>query len=176
MPAWKRFALAFLVAVMVTCVPACGRPMREGPNLVGVPAGFHYDENMTSGRPVLPRRVQIGQSGWMTIEEPSCSIMFTEYSGPTSEAEVLAAVGEAAQRYRNEDFTPVEPIRIDGRDAWGWIETQTYRGELASVEYTAVIPYDDVTWAVEYYASSPKLRDPRVQKDLVASFHYQRSR
>jgi hypothetical protein len=176
MSSWKRLALAFLLAVMVTCVPACSRPMREGPNLAGVPAGFHYDENMSSGRPVLPKRVQVGQSGWMSLDEPSCSITFTEYSGTTTDAELRAAVAEAAQRYRSEDFTPVEPIRIDGREAWGWIETQTYGGQLASVEYTAVIPYDNVTWAVEYYASNPKLRDPRLQKDLVSSFHYQRSR
>jgi hypothetical protein len=171
-----RWSIPLLIAVLIT-VPACGPTYREGPNVAGVPEGFRYDANMTSGRPVLPNRTQIGQSGWITpFAEEHSSIMFTQYSGAADEAEVRAVLDAYARRYTHQKYGAVEAVTIDKRPAWGWYSEQHLKGKLASLEYTAVIPYDDVTWAVEFYASHPRHRDPELLKKLVTSFHYHRKR
>lgn len=172
----ERVSVPILIAAVAIVVPACGPTYREGPNVAGVPEGFRYDANMTSGRPVLPNRTQVGQSGWMTFSEQHSSILFTQYQGVADEAEVRAVLDDYARRYTHQKYGAVESITIDKRPAWGWYSEQHLKGRLASLEYTAVIPYDDVTWAVEFYASDPRHRDPELLKKLVSSFHYHRAR
>lgn len=172
-----RLRTSFLIVALAAVVPACGPTYREGPNVTGVPEGFRYDANMTSGRPVLPNRTQIGQSGWITpFAEQHSSIMFSEYTGAADEAEVRAMLDDYARRYRHAKYGAVEAVTIDERPAWGWYVEQHLQGKLASLEYQAVIPYGDVTWSVEFYASDPRHRDPALLKKLVTSFHYHRKR
>ena len=158
------------IATLALGAAGCGPGLREGPNVTGVPEGFLYDENATSGRPVLPNRRLVSQSGWMTLNEPHCSIMFTEYEGVADAGEISAARSEYARRYTYESYGQLEPLTIDQHAAWGWAESQTYRGQLASLEYTAVVPYEDATWTIEFFAADPKHRDPAFLKQLVTTF------
>jgi hypothetical protein len=166
----RRVWVVAAITMLVLGAAGCGPTLREGPNITGVPEGFLYDENATSGRPVLPQRRLVSQSGWMTLNEPHCSIMFTEYEGVADAGEISAARSEYARRYTHETYGALEPLKIDQRAAWGWTESQTLRGALASLEYTAVVPYDDATWTIEFYAADPKHRDPAFLKQLVTSF------
>lgn len=64
----------------------------------------------------------------------------------------------------------LEDIRIDGRPGWGWLETHIYRGEVASLELKAVVPYDTVTYAVEFYASHPEWVDEARLREVMGTF------
>ncbi len=149
----------------------CSGPQREGPQIPKVPEGFMFDANASKARNILADEWQLRQEAWVTMgDEEHSSIYFTTYRGAVSREEVAAAHDAQASRYGYLEYGPLEDLTIDGRAAWGWLETQVYRGKLASLEYKAVVAYDSLSYAVEFHSSEPRFLDPAALKALVETF------
>ncbi len=54
-------------------------------------------------------------------------------------------------------FGPLERMSIDGREAWGWMVTQRDSRGLHSREFKVAIPYDTMTYTVEFFSNKPSL-------------------
>jgi hypothetical protein len=123
---------------------------------------------------VFPDRQVLDQRGYFTAgEENHCSIMITEYAGPTSYEEVQSAREAAAARYgANSEYGPIDATVIDRQPAWSYMVTQSYRGKTASLEYTATVSYEkaDRTYTVEFYASDPRYMDEEFMARTVKTF------
>lgn len=150
----------------------CSGPEREGPQIPKVPEGFIYDANASQGRNVFPDARQVRQSAWTTLgEDEHSSIFFTTYRGAATREEVAAARADQESRYGSYmEYGPLEDLTIDERPAWGWLETQWYREEIASLEYKAVVVYDSLSYAVEFHSSEPRFMDAATLKALVETF------
>ena len=149
---------------------SCSNPQVEGGVMPHPPDGFAHDPNGTAARLVLPERAMVRQRGYFTRGDPHSSIMITRYTGATGAAEAAAARDRHAGRYRSEEYGGVETIEIDGRTAWGWTITQGYQGKVYSFEYTAVVPYQDETYTVEFFTSDGKLMNWNFLRETVQTF------
>ncbi len=163
-----------LFSLMPALVVGCSRPRFEGPQIQDPPPNFLYDANAYQGRNVFPEREQLRQSAWARgfgDDTPHSSIYMTAYSGSSSRAEVQAARDAQEARYgRSIRYGALEDIVIDDRPAWGWLETQIYQERVASLEYKAVVSYDTVSYAVEFWSNDPELMDPATLRETVQTF------
>ncbi len=166
-PCLVGFVLLSLLAI------GCSKPRFEGPQVQEPPYGFRFDANAYQARNVFPEREQLGQVAWFTTrgDDEHSSIFITTYAGPSDRAQVQGARDAQEQRYGgNMRYGVLEPIEIDERPAWGWLETQYYRGELASLEYKAVLSYDTVTYAIEFFSNQSEWMDGNRLREVVATF------
>jgi len=163
-----------LAALAALGALGCSKPLMEGAQVPDRPAGFLFDANATAARKIFPDRQVVDQRGYFTPgEDNACSIMITEYAGPTSYDDVRAAREAAATRYgHNADYGQVDATTIDKRPAWSYVVTQHYRGKVSSLTYTAVVSYakDDRTYTVEFYASDPRYMDEDFLARTVNAF------
>jgi hypothetical protein len=69
-------------------------------------------------------------------------------------------------------FGEVESLQVDGRTAWGWGETWLLdNGGLQYVVFRAAVPYDTITYAVDFITGEPGLKSrPDSLRTIVASF------
>ena len=74
------------------------------------------------------------------------------------------------------DYGPLEELKIDGRPAWGWLETQYYKEKLASLEYKAVVPYDDIMYTVEFFTGRDEFMDEAFLRESVCRFEIGRTK
>lgn len=166
-----------LALMTASGLSACAKPQMEDLHIPGGLTGFLFDANATKARNVFPEREQLRQYGWMTFGEDVNSLMVTKYAGAATAEEIEAARDAQAARYGRDTmrYGDVEAITVDGRLGWGWLETQIYKGELASLEYKAVIPFDDVTYAVEFHAGKPDYQDEAKLKAVIRQFQLGRT-
>ena len=88
-----------------------------------------------------------------------------------SRAQIQAARDDQERRYgTNMRYGPLHEIEIDERPAWAWLETQIYRGNVSSLEYKAVVSYDSVAYAVEFWSDQAQWMDETKLREVVASF------
>ncbi len=169
-----RWATLLVVGLMLSAGASCSGPKREGPQVQDVPEGFIWDANASKARNIFPDERMVRQGAWTTMaigDEDNSSIYITTYRGASDRYAIADAREDQVRRYGNHvDFGPLEELEIDGRDAYGWLETQHYKGELSSYQYKAVVPYDTLSYAVEYYSSHQRFMDPEAMRVLVTSF------
>lgn len=151
----------------------CFETAPEPADVALMPEGFIFDANASMGRNVFPDRQILHQVAWTNLaEEKHASLFMTEYHGPSTRAEIEAAREFQESRYSSYlDYGPLEEITIDGRTAYGWLETQYFEGQLSSREYKAVVSYDDVTYAIEFFARDPIYREAATLEEWVTTFH-----
>ncbi len=164
--------------VLVCALAACEMPRFEGPQIQGPPPGFTLQPDTRLDRVLLGDRPVIGHDTWVRAQWGEFSgIYINAHAGPTGIEEVEAAREAALDRppARSDqvrDFGQVERLRIDGREAFGWPEIvrSDARG-VKYVAYRAVVPYDTVSYAVEFVSGDPafKMR-PDSLRSVVASF------
>jgi hypothetical protein len=163
--------LLLIAGVAILTQSACSKhTFRDGPQIGRQPEGFVYDGNAEAARLVLPDREKVRQRGYGTLTEPYSSIMITQYTGGTSDDEIMAARDASRERYKYLKYGDIEELIIDERPALGWTETQFVRGELASVEYVAVVSYEQATYSIAFYAAQPEYRNTAYQKEIVSTF------
>jgi len=142
------------------------------------PAGFVFDANAKQARNVYPDREELDQYAYGTIsmsDEKYCSIFITQYAGGSTREDVQKARDLQEKLYGNSmDYGPLEQLTIDEHPAWGWLETQYYEGEVTSLEYKAVVSYDTVSYAVEFFAHDPQYLEAGFLRDLVTTFELSR--
>lgn len=168
----RRWLWVAAACVLAGCMGP--RPLHPGPDVVKVPEGFIYDPNLTAARNLFPERPKVLERGYTTAaiaDEDQSLIQITEWGGPTTREETEQAVRTEFERYPHFDPGPVEALTIDGREAWGWIQTQP-RGapQATAMEYRAVVSYDQATYLVEFFTTHQRFLDPQRLKDVVASF------
>lgn len=164
-----------LLLFLVLWVGGCSKPLIEGSQVRKVPAGFLFDLNASAARLVFPERKMLDQRGYGTLglNDEHCSIMITEYSGATPYETVHTAYEAVKKKYpHNHRYGPLEPLFIDKQPAWGWLETQIYKGEVSSLKYVAVISHEGegVTFSVEFYAAEKKYMDEGFMKETIQTF------
>ncbi len=154
-----RQAPAALVLTMMGAA-ACSAPAVPGYQVQDVPEGFLFTANANTGVHVFPDRDILSRGVWLgDIEtfEPQSEIYVTRYSGNVTIGESETARDVQARRYGNPssiDYGRVATVMIDGRSAFAWMETRyDENSAVRSLEDTAVIPYDTVTYSVEFNTS-----------------------
>jgi len=166
----RTLHVALLAAASVT---GCTSPRFEGPQVQDPPVNFIFDANASQGRNVFPDRRQLAQAAWFHAmgDRDHSSVFITTYSNPSSRADVQAARDAQEQKYGNSiRYSDLEPLWIDEHAAWGWSETQVFEGGVVSLEYKAVVSYDSVSYAVEYFSNEPEYMNLAQQRDVVMTF------
>ena len=162
-------AVACAVALAAFAGPA--RAAREGPGIEKRPAGFLYDPNAVSSRPVFPSRTRIRQFGYFTPNDARCAIVITSYEGPTLTRDEVETVRDFASReYDWIRYGPIEDLTIAKRPAWGWLESIGPKDTPDALQYVGVVSVDGVTYSIEFYANELPYRDPALMKQTVLGF------
>lgn len=140
---------------------ACAKSSIPGLQLRGVPAGFLYTANTDAGRNAFPNRELLGRGAWYGDTEsfqPQSEIFVTRYAGVITRADAQAARDAQASLYGHPasiDYGAVAPVTIDSRPGYAWLETRfDEHGAVRSLSYSAVIPYDTVSYALEFSTSA----------------------
>ena len=134
------------------------------------PEGFVYDGNVRYARLIFPEREQVRQRGYYTMRDPHSGITITQYRGSTSKIDAIAAKREVTEMYPRTDYGHVEQLEIDDRVAWGWLETNSYKGEISNVDYNIIVSYPEATYTIEFHAGELKYQDEELQKKILSSF------
>ena len=166
--------LSVWAAVSLGTVTACANPTFDGPQIQDPPERFFFDANSTQARNVFPGRDEISQGAWwsnISDDDENSTIFITAYRGDATADDVVAARKAQADLYSSYlAYGDVEFLRIDGRNAWGWLETQGRDGNVSSLEFKAVIPYDTITYVVEFHSSEPRFMDADTLRAVVGAF------
>ena len=134
------------------------------------PSGFGYDPNAYAARVVFPDRTKVSQRAYATLTEPYNSIYITEFEGTSTKEDAERARAALAERYDYSDYGPLETLTIDGRESWGWLESSYYEGKLSSLEFKAVVPYENVTYTVEFDTNEPDEMNADYLREVVSTF------
>jgi len=108
-----------------------------------------------------------------TGEETFSSITMTEFPRAATYEEAQVAREYDREKYgRSSEYGPIVATIIDGQPAWIWTKTNTYKGEVSSLETIAVVAYEDrdMTWTVEYSCRIPEFMDFEGMEETVKTF------
>jgi hypothetical protein len=164
-----------VLSAATVLLAGCSRPNFPGPQIQSPPPQFRFDPNSSQARNVFPERSHLRQVAWWRLgsNDTNSSIFITSYDGASTRNEVQAALDAAAARWGrvNHRYGGLERLRIDGRPAWGWLETSTLsNGNPGSIDFTAVIPYDTITFVVEISTDESEFLLPDSLRAIVGSF------
>ncbi|MEQ9398004.1 MAG: hypothetical protein RJQ04_02435 [Longimicrobiales bacterium] len=167
------------LALLVCMVGAgCSVPNYPGPQIQDPPNGFTLNVDADLERRMFPDREVSYHDAWVAAGWGNFSgIYINGHPGVIGAAEVEAARQAAlalpARRPDQvRDFSEVERLTIDGREALAWSEmVRSPTQGIEYVAYRAVIPYDTVTFAVEMISGDPMYKArPDTLRTVVASF------
>lgn len=165
---WLLFALV--------AATGCDVPRFPGPQIQHPPPGFTLQPETSSPRRTFPDRDPSFHTAWVHTSLGGVSVIYIDgHPGVLGAEEVMAARDRATTDEPDEDavFGEVEALRVDGRNAWGWYERiESARRGLVEVRYRAVIPYDSVTYAIEFVSGEPSIKraSPDTLRDVVSTF------
>lgn len=173
-PPFRRLSspAALLVPLMAL---GCDVPNFAGPQIQNPPPAFTMKNDLSQDRPMFPERDGLYHVAWVEASWGHFSGIYIDgYAGTSGIQDVedarLAAI-EAARGERAE-FGELEEILIDGRPAWGWGEVwRLPNNGVRYVIFRAAVPYDTVTYAVDFRTGDPNLKaHPDSLRTIVASF------
>ncbi len=165
-------AAALAVAALTT---GCRVPNFQGPQIQNPPPAFTMNREATEERPMFPDRAVIYHDAWVEASWGNFSgIYINGHVGTLGSDEVQAARrgAMAAAEGKRVQFGEVESLQVDGRTAWGWGEEwRQDNGGLQYVVFRVAIPYDTITYAVDFITGEPGLKArPDSLRAIVASF------
>jgi hypothetical protein len=166
-----------LLAALVLA-SGCDVPRFEGAQIQRPPPGFTLQPESTLERRIFPDRTVAAHQTWVRSHWGDFSGIYIQaHRGATTREEVesawQASLTSPGVRWDEErEVGGLERLTIDGRDATGWLETvRGPAGGIAWVSYRAVIPYDTVSYAVEFLSGDPTFKShPDSLRTIVASF------
>lgn len=150
-----------IVLALLLGPAACDMPRFQGPQIQGPPPVFYMQPEAYQQRRLFPDRELVFHTAWVETSDGRFSGIYVNgHDGAFTEEDVYAA-RDASQAAAEPSVTfgNVQVMTVDDRRAWGWeerLETRT-RG-IDWVAYRMVIPYDSVTYAVEFFAGDPGLK------------------
>lgn len=160
----------------VVAATGCDVPRFPGPEIQDPPPNFTRQPETSPPRRTFPDRDVSFHTAWVHTDLGGVSVIYIDgHPGVLGVEDVMAARDGAMAAEPDEDavFGEVEALRVDGRDAWGWYERiESPRRGLVEVTYKAVIPYDSVTYAVEFVSGEPSLKraSPDTLREVVSTF------
>ena len=154
---------------------ACDVPNFQGPQIQNPPPAFTMNREVTQDRRMFPTRAVVYHDAWVEASWGNFSgIYINGHPGVLGSAEVDAARRSAIQAAAGQlvEFGELESLQVDGRTAWGWGETwRLGNGGLQYVVFRAAVPYDTITYAVDFLTGDPGLKiRPDSLRTVVASF------
>jgi len=168
--------LSAALAATLVASSGCDLPRFQGPQIQSPPANFLINAENLPARRIFPDRPTTFHTAWVHTDIGGASVIYVDgHAGPTTFEEVLAAREGFVATELDPDgvFGEIEVIRIDGRQAWGWYQRiQSERRGLVQVTYRAVVPYDTVSYAIEFVSGEPTLKGaaPDTLRAIVSSF------
>lgn len=154
----------------------CDIPRFPGPQIQEPPPNFTRQPETSPTRRTFPDRDVSFHTAWVHTDLGGVSVIYIDgHPGVLGVEDVLAARDGAMAAEPDEDavFGEVEALTVDGREAWGWYERiESSRRGLVEVTYRAVIPYDSVTYAIEFVSGEPTLKraSPDTLRDVISTF------
>ncbi|MDH3270611.1 MAG: hypothetical protein OEN56_04720 [Gemmatimonadota bacterium] len=170
----RRAASALTVAVVVAS--GCQIPRFDGPQIQEPPPGFLLQPDTYAQRRTFPDVDVTSHTAWVHTDVSGVSLIYVD-EHPVSFAleDVIQAREQAMAAASDPDeiFADIEALTIDGREAWGWYQrVESPRRGLVEVTYTAVVPYDEVSYALQFTSGEPvwKRGAPAAIRDVIGSF------
>lgn len=171
----RRSIVPILVGFLLPAT-ACQIPRFEGPEIQSPPANFQRQPDSHPQRRVFPDTEVTFHTAWVHTDLGGVSIIYVdEHPRLMGMEDILAAHDGAQAAEMDPDATYGEPeaLTIDGQDAWGWYRrVESPRRGLEEVTYTAVVPYDSVTYALHFTSGEPSLKRaaPDTLRAVLSSF------
>lgn len=167
-------AIVGLLALL-SGVAACDVPNFEGPQLQDPPQGFLLRPNPEAAHSFLAYLPRVYHDAWVQSLPPYSSIVINGFAGSLTLEDVLAAQDSLRARPHDPDvrFGQIEPLAVDGRDAWGWEERIEAPGRgIPWVAYRVMIPYDTISYTIEISTEDPLLKAeaPETLKAIIFTF------
>ncbi len=176
----RRFAT--VLAGTLVSAHACQMPRFQGPQIQSPPANFIIVADNEHPQTLFPHRSRGFHTAWVHTDVGGTSVIYVdEYTDAVTLDEVTAAQDRMRAAATDPDtvFGGIEAITVDGRRGWGWAERiESERRGLVQVAYRAIVPYDTVSYAIEFISGEPslKLASPDTLRTIVASFAIGRTR
>jgi hypothetical protein len=164
------------VCLALVAVSACQMPRFQGPQVQSPPRGFFIQDGTAAAHTLLPDQEPAFHTAWVHADVSGVSTIYIDgYRGRATIEDAMNAVDilRAAAADPDKRFGGIEVLTIDGRQAWGWSESvESAQRGLVEVSYRAVIPYDTITYTVEFTSGEPsfKIAAPDTLRATVASF------
>ncbi len=174
-PPASRSLLAGTPATLALLVTACSVPEFHGPQVQDPPPAFTMNPSTFQERSMFPGRDVLHHDAWVEASWGNFSgIYINGHPGAITRSDVVAAREEAIQAAtgRRAEFGEIEEIVVDGRAAWGWGENwREDNGGLEFVVFRAAVPYDTISYAIDFLTGDPGLKNrPDSLRTVVASF------
>jgi len=160
---------------MTLLATGCSQPRFTGPQVQAPPPGFTMNKEVTQDRPMFPARAVVFHTAWVEASWGNFSGIYVNgHPAVLGRNEVEAAYRAAMADAEGQrvEFTELESLEVDGRTAWGWGETwRLENGGLQYVVFRAAVPYDTISYAVDFLTGEPGLKiRPDSLRTVVASF------
>jgi hypothetical protein len=175
MPDFPRPREVRIAALASVALAACAVPTFEGPQLQDPPQGFLMVEGTAPIRQLVAGHQSVFSAAWVESSVDASSIFIEGYPAVLGYEDAVTA-RDGSARYALDPDTrvgEVEPITVDGRNGWGWEErVETSRRGLVWVAYRAFVPYDSVTYTIEFASGNPtfKRTAPDTLKAVISTF------
>ncbi len=171
-PTWRT---TLLPGALCVALAGCDVPNFDGPQLQNAPQGFLLVPDSYQQRRLFPERETVFHTAWVESLDDISTIYIDGYTGVLGLDAAMAARDSVRRYSLDEDisFGEVEPLRVDGRDAWGWAErVESPTRGLVWVAYRAIVPYDTITYTIEFYSGDPSIKPsaPDTLKAVIAQF------
>jgi hypothetical protein len=168
-PVWATAIL------LVASLSACEMPRFDGPQIQHPPPAFTLNPSTQQDRRMFPDREVLYHDAWVEASWGNFSgIYINGHPGALGPEDVDAARAAAIAMATGSlaEFGELETVEVDGRTAWGWTESwRLENGGLAYVVFRAAVPYDTITYAIDFLTGDPGLKiRPDSLRTIVASF------
>jgi hypothetical protein len=150
-----------VVAVLGLAAGACV-PTLPGPQLTDPPSGLGYAAPRGDPAGTFGTRAGTLERAWFALQEPRASVTILGYQGRITRSELDEWL--AGRKASPGGRSPVEPVRIDGRDAWMWSEGPEPRHVVG-----ALVPYADESFLIWMASARPGEDEARLRA-AVRSF------
>ena len=154
----NRAALGVLLLVGLA---ACDVPNFQGPQLQEPPQGFLLQPDSRAARSMFAHLPEVHHDAWVQSLPPYSTIRINGHPGVLGLQDVMAAQDSARAHKSDPDvsFGAIEPLSIDGREAWAWEERiDTQRRGVPWVAYRVMVPYDTISYSIEIDTEDPLLK------------------
>lgn len=170
-----RRRLATALALILTAA-GCQMPRFQGPQIQSPPENFLINADNVPGSWMFPDREHTFNTAWVHTDISGTSLIrVVGHPGTSTPEDVMAARERVIASETDPDMIAedIEVLTIDERRAWGWYQrVQSDRRGLVQVSYRAIVPYDTVTYVVEFVSGEPSLKAPAPDtlRAIVSSF------
>lgn len=173
-PALPNSAIVGLLLLLVGTT-ACEVPNFEGPQLQDPPQGYLLQPDPSQPRNMFAYLPAVYHDAWVQSLSPYSTIKINGLAGTLTLEDVLAAQDSLRARGGDPDlrFGPVEPLSIDGREAWGWEERiESPQRGIPWVAYRVMVPYETISYTIELSTEDPLLKagSPETVKAIISTF------